>query len=82
MPQASESLRTLMRQWFHTTDDGPPTRFLDARGWTCHKGMWTKPSPSYQPSDYEVACLRYLRDEWDHDWHKPLFFTLDPDLEW
>lgn len=91
MPQASDAQRALMAKWFPTYDDpqygatsnasgiadGPPMQFLLARGWTHKAGMWTKPTPSYTPSIYEVEILLFLRDEWDYDFHKPLY----PELE-
>jgi hypothetical protein len=77
MPSASDELRNLMVTWFGDMDAGPPAQFLLARGWTEKNGYWSKPTESHNPSVYEVTCLRFLRDEWDHDWVRPLF---QPDL--
>lgn len=81
MPTSSDEQRARMAKWFpHVdenmsgTDDAPPSRFLLARGWTLDRGgMWSKPTPSHNPSVYEVECLLFLRDEWDYDFHKPIF---------
>lgn len=78
MPQASDEQRDLMAKWFPVdneagVDDWQPIQFLQARGWAEKAGMWSKPSPSYNPSYYEVQCLLFLRDEWDYDWLTPLF---------
>lgn len=80
MPTASDESRALMAKWFgkHNDEyaglhDGPPMEFLFARGWTEERGMWSKPTPSHNPSIYEVACLLFLRDEWDYDFVKPLY---------
>lgn len=83
MPQASDGLRALMARWFpdgmdntsntYGVDDWAPTQFLLARGWTEHRGVWSKPTPSHSPSIYEEACLVFLRDEWDYDFQKPLY---------
>lgn len=87
MPQASDLQRALMAKWFPKCtngfdndsgiDDGVAIAFLLARGWTETSGLWHKPTLSYQPSVYEVECLTFLRDEWDHDWAEPLFYTLE-----
>lgn len=68
MPQASDEQRAQMAKWFggNGIDDGPPMRFLLARGWTERGGMWRKPTEGYTPSYYEWACLEFLCDEWDH----------------
>lgn len=74
MPSCSDSQAALMRAWFGSdVGDYEPSRFLLARGWTEREGMWYKPTSAYTPSIYEVECLLYLRDEWDYDFHKPLF---------
>lgn len=88
MPTSSDQQRALMAKWFPTFDgpdgpttpndsgiaDGPPIRFLIRRGWDLDNGgMWSKPTPSYNPSIYEIECLLFLRDEWDYDFHKPIF---------
>lgn len=74
MPQASDATRALMEKWFHDpiSDEGP-TKFLLSHGWHDANGMWFKPTSAYTPSIYEIACLMFLRDEWDHNWHEPLF---------
>lgn len=77
MPTASNSQRDLMNKWFgDEIDDRGPTKFLLARGWTERGGMWTKPVSAHNPSDYEVQCLLFLHDEWDHDFHTPLFYSV------
>lgn len=78
MPQASDKQRELMSSWFGDFMDQGPYNFLIAHGYTCDRdGMWSKPTSSHNPSIYEVECLKFLRDEWDYDWHGPLF---QPDL--
>lgn len=83
MPQASDTDRALMAKWFPRgingtsndsgIDDGCPAHFLRSRGWIDRGGIWYKPTPSYNPSIYEVACLLFLRDEWDYDFIRPLY---------
>lgn len=73
MPSSSDAQRQLMHTWFGDCDTIGPMQFLFARGWTEEAGMYTKPTPTYNPSVYEVECLLFLRDEWDFDFHKPLF---------
>lgn len=73
MPQASEEQQELMKKWFDSIDDHGPTEFLLSHGYTEKAGMWSKPTPSHNPSVAEVECLMFLRDEWDHDFHHPLF---------
>lgn len=87
MPQASDEQRALMAKWFPVyvdgpygvtandsgIADGPPAHFLLIRGWIEINGMWHKPTPAHSPSIYEVECLRFLRDEWDYDFHRPLY---------
>lgn len=67
MTQATDEDRALMGKWFgDEIDDAGPTRFLDARGWTFPGGMCTPPVSSYHPSQYELACVGFLCDEWDY----------------
>lgn len=73
MPSASDELQNTIRKWFGCIDDYMPSKFLLARGWTEHRGLWTKPTESYNPSCYETTCLVFLRDEWDHDWNQQFF---------
>lgn len=77
MPSSSPAQHSLMTKWFGSFDDRGPYQFLRARGWTEKAGMFTKPTPSHTTSAYELECLKFLRDEWDYDWHAPsnLFFT-------
>lgn len=77
MPTATDAQRTLMKKWFGSIGDDGPSRFLLARGWNERGGMWYKPVPSHTTSAYELECVKFLRDEWDHDWHASgdLFFT-------
>ncbi len=73
MPQASDAQRAVMEKWFGSIDDAGPTDFLLARGWSQHAGVWSKPTPNHNPSAYEIECLLFLRDEWDYDFHRPIF---------
>lgn len=77
MPTASNKARAAMEKWFGTVDDAGPSRFLLARGWFELGGLWRKPVESYNPSSYEVDCVLFLRDEWDHDFVRPLFQPSD-----
>lgn len=80
MPSASEDLRQLMTSWFGCIGDFGPYLFLKSRGWTEKAGMFSKPTPSYNPSIYEAACLHFLADEWDFGWHEPLYWTVEEEL--
>lgn len=77
MPSAATHQRELMTKWFGSFDDCGPTQFLLARGWIEEGGKWRKPTPSYTISAYECECIRFLRDEWDHDWSSDCFFFTD-----
>lgn len=76
MPQASDLQRALMAKWFpHYEDgtpneggiaDGPPARFLLSHGFVEKCGMWYPPTPTYNISPDELACLEFLCDEWDY----------------
>jgi len=67
MPSASDAYHNLMERWFgDPIDDGPPYRFLAARGWQDNAGLLVPPVPSHQPSQYELACVMFLCDEWDY----------------
>ncbi len=67
MPQASDELRAAMCRWFgDEVSDSGPLLFLVARGWTFPGGMCVPPVPAHQPSQYEMACIAFLCDEWDH----------------
>ncbi len=86
MPQASDAQRKVMARWFPICadgspnkdgiDDGRPYLFLLSRGYTEKAGMWSKPTPSHTVSVEELECLLFLRDEWDYDYHKPLYRIL------
>lgn len=66
MPQASDELRHLMGQWFgDEINDQGPLRFLEARGWTFPRGLCVPPVSSYNPTQYELAVVQFLCDEWD-----------------
>lgn len=69
MPQASDTQRALMQEWFgDPVDDSGPMQFLLARGWTEDRGgMLYPPTPSYTMSIYEAECLMFLICEWDYD---------------
>lgn len=69
MPQTSDEMRALMQKWFgEAIDDTWPLYFLLSRGWTEKGGMLFPPTSAHTCSDYEYACLLYLREEWDYDW--------------
>ena len=74
MPTASDELRAKMYVYFgEEIDDGPPTRFLEAAGYTERAGIWSKPAPQHVITEKEFYCLLFLRDEWDYDfadWEK------------
>lgn len=77
MPQATGDFRALMNKWFgDPISEQGPMQHLFSRGFTEANGLWYKPTPSYTPSVYDVACLLFLRDEWDFDWAEPLFDTV------
>lgn len=66
MPSASDEQRELMQKWFgEDIDTTGPLNFLLERGWTDRAGLLFPPVPSHQPSQYEMACVWYLCDEWD-----------------
>jgi hypothetical protein len=70
MPSAPDELRDLMEKWFgDPIDDGPPYRFLMARGWTERAGMLIKPTPAHTVSEYEWACIQFLCLEWDYGYN-------------
>lgn len=67
MPQASDELRALMRDWFNygLTEHGP-SNFLLSHGFSLTEGyQWVLPTPSYTISTDELLCLQFLVDEWD-----------------
>lgn len=67
MPQASDEQRELMRRWFgDPIDDGPPYRFLMARGYADRRGMLVKPTSAHTVSTEEWECICFLCDEWDY----------------
>lgn len=79
MPQTTDELRALMGRWFgDEIDDGKPTDFLIAHGYTCDKGMWYPPVPAHNPSREEFACLRFLHEEWDHDYQLLTYYPETP----
>lgn len=68
MPQTTNELRALMLKWFgDEIDDGPPAEFLLSRGFIEERGLWQPPVPYHNVSREELACLRFLVEEWDHD---------------
>jgi hypothetical protein len=73
MPQASDELRNLIEKWFGSMEQYGPEMFLRSHGYTSNKSVWSKPTPSHNPSCEEVSCILFLRDEWDHDFLHPLF---------
>lgn len=69
MPQTTDELRALMGEWFgDEIDDHPPTAFLLSHGFTEEGGHWKPPVPYHNVSREELACLRFLLEEWDHDY--------------
>lgn len=67
MPQASDEMRDLMKQYFgNGIDDRGPTEFLFSHGYLEKAGYWTKPTPSHSVTDYEWDCLNFLCEEWDY----------------
>jgi len=80
VPSASEDLRQLMTSWFGCIGDFGPYLFLKSRGWTEKAGTFSKPTPSYNPSVYEAACLYFLIDEWDFWCSDPLHWSLGEEI--
>jgi len=70
VPQTTDELRALMGEWFgDEISDAGPTDFLLARGWAeCGVGYWHPPVSHHNVSREELACLRFLVEEWDHDY--------------
>ena len=69
MPQTTDELRALMNEWFgDPIDDHGPTQFLLVRGYTERGGLWHPPVPYHNVNREELACLRFLVEEWDHDY--------------
>lgn len=66
-PQATNGLRELMNLWFNDpVDETGPWNLLVSRGWTDTAGMLRPPTPSYNPSQIELACIDFLCQEWDY----------------
>jgi len=57
-----------MGKWFgDRINDGPPTAFLLARGYTFGRdGFIKKPVSAHKISEYEGECISFLCDEWDY----------------
>lgn len=67
MPQTTDELRSLMREWFgDEVSDWGPMRFLMSHGFTEQAGMWKPPVPYHNVNREELACLRFLVEEWDY----------------
>ena len=68
MPQASEQDRDQMEKWFgDAVDSRGPAAFLESHGWKLTEGWeWKPPTPYHSVSCYELACIRFLIDEWDY----------------
>jgi hypothetical protein len=65
MPSTIDELRDVIRLWFgHAFDDGPVWSFLQSRGYTEDRGVIHKPTPHHSMSWEEIACVRYLVEEW------------------
>lgn len=73
MPSASDELRGQMETWFgDAIDDHGPMSFLEDQGYVLtHEWQWRKPSPGHVPTAKEIACITFLRDEWDFDGFAP-----------
>ncbi len=70
MPQASEELRGVMREWFGSIDLYAPLDFLISRGYTNDKnGIIRPPTFAHSISDAEGECICFLTDEWDYAFH-------------
>lgn len=79
MPQTTDELRALMDKWFGSpVDDRGPTMFLLQHGWTEDHFMWLPPVPAHNPSREEFACLRFLHEEWDHDYELLTYYPETP----
>jgi len=71
MPTASDELREKMKGYFgDAISDYWPERFLKKMGWTETKWVWTEPAGASEISEKEWDCIKFLIDEWDHD-YKP-----------
>lgn len=69
MPQTTDELRSLMNEWFHDpVSEQGPIEFLISHGFTEDRGLWIPPVPYHNVSREELACLRFLLEEWDHDY--------------
>lgn len=68
MPQSTDELRSLMTEWFGDLGDGGPSQFLLSHGFIEERGLWKPPVPFHNVSREELACLRFLVEEWDHDY--------------
>lgn len=69
MPQASDSLRTLMEKRFGSIDTHGPEKFLENAGYTLSRQWeWSKPGITNlkQMSREEFDCLLFLVHEWDY----------------
>jgi hypothetical protein len=82
MPQATNELRALMGRWFgDEIDDRGPTEFLLSHGFEETKaGLWRPPVPYHNVSREELACLRFLVEEWDHDYAMASYFPEELDV--
>jgi len=70
MPQASESLRHLIKLMFGDgIDSEKPIKFLEDAGYSLTQDYhWILPTKEHYPSEEEELCLRFLVDEWDFGW--------------
>jgi len=67
MPTANDTQRNLMKKWFGSIDNAEPLRFLFTRGYTEEAGMIRPPTSAHTFSREEMACILFLRDEWDYN---------------
>lgn len=68
MPQASDSQRKLMNDWFgDPVSDAGPSKLLESRGFIFgDDGVIIPPVPHHNPTVEEVECILFLINEWDY----------------
>lgn len=73
MPQASDELRALMKDWFgDDIDTSGPIRALTLRGYTLGEDfVWDPPTKSHTISWVEYQLIVFLMDEWDFGGIRP-----------
>lgn len=69
MPQTTDALRALMKRWFgDPVATHGPILFLESHGWTEEGGLFIPPVSHHNVSREELACLRFLAEEWDYSY--------------